>query len=447
MGTIIIGGGIIGTSVAYYLSEVSGDPSSIHIVESSSRLFSSASGYAAGFLAKDWFSPAAAELGTLSFELHKRLAEKHDGGTVWGYALSTALSLAIQEGVGVGTGERGEDWLLNGTSRAEVSAGNDFLKNDGTPAWLTKQEGGTLDVISSENGCAQVDPLRLCEFMMEACRARGVQLHHPAQVVSLNKDKDGALVGVNLVSDGCNVPGEIECKNIVIASGAWTPAVFKKLFHRSNISIPISPLAGYSLLIKSPRHSLLDEEKYGRSHAVFSAPTKTYSWAPEIFSRRGGDIYIAGLNDPSLPLPEHATGAVVKYDSVAEMNKVAVQLLGRAIPKGDEISENDLEVTREALCFRPVAKRGTPIITRVPDSGLGKGTKSSRSGGVFIATGHGPWVSSPFSIFAFLSSCALLLTDDLTSAQGISLSLGTGKVVAEMIRGEKTSANVSRLGL
>ena len=68
-----------------------------------------------------------------------------------------------------------------------------------------------------------------------------------------------------------------------------------------------------------------------------------------------------------------------------------------------------------------MTNRGTPIITKVPDSALGKGANSPEAGGVFIAAGHGPW--------------------------GISLSLATGKVVSEMIRGEKTSANVSRLGL
>ena len=421
MGTVIIGGGIIGVSIAFYLSETLEDSTSIHIVESSSRLFASASGYAAGFLAKDWFSLGAAELGALSFELHKHLADNNNGSEKWGYAPSTALSLAIQEGVGVSTGARGEDWLLNGTNRAEVSAGNDVVNEDGTPAWLTKQERGSLDVINSEDGCAQVDPLRLCEFMMEACRTRGVQVHYPAKVVSLSKDDGGSLIGVNLVSDGGSVPSEITCKDIIIASGAWTPAVFKKLFHKSTVSIPISPLAGYSLLVRSPRHSVLDEQKYGRSHAIFSAPTQTYSWAPEIFSRAGGEIYIAGLNDPRLPLPKQATGAVIQHESMTEVKKVAVQLMGRVASMRNEVAENDLEVTREALCFRPVTDRGTPIITRVPDGGLGRGTKAPHDGGVFVAAGHGPW--------------------------GISLSLGTGKVVAEMIRGEKTSADISRLGL
>jgi glycine/D-amino acid oxidase-like deaminating enzyme len=53
MATVITGGGIIGTAAAYYLSESSDNPSSIHVIESAPRLFASASGYAGGFLAKD----------------------------------------------------------------------------------------------------------------------------------------------------------------------------------------------------------------------------------------------------------------------------------------------------------------------------------------------------------------------------------------------------------
>src|SRR4051794_19166928 len=51
MAIVIVGGGIIGTATAYYLSESHSNPSSIHIIESAPRLFASASGYAGGFLA------------------------------------------------------------------------------------------------------------------------------------------------------------------------------------------------------------------------------------------------------------------------------------------------------------------------------------------------------------------------------------------------------------
>lgn len=52
--TVIIGAGIIGLTTAYYLSQ-SGNtkPESIHVVDTSAELFHCASGFAAGFLAKN----------------------------------------------------------------------------------------------------------------------------------------------------------------------------------------------------------------------------------------------------------------------------------------------------------------------------------------------------------------------------------------------------------
>lgn len=70
----------------------------------------------------------------------------------------------------------------------------------------------------------------------------------------------------------------------------------------------------------------------------------------------------------------------------------------------------DLEVLREAVCWRPISARGTPYLGNIREEQ-----------GVWIAAGHGMW--------------------------GISLSLGTGKVMAELLQGKKTSADVSKLAL
>lgn len=87
MATVIIGGGIIGTSIAYYLSDPAfsnGKRRDIHIIDSSAELFASASGKAAGFIAKDWYTPELASLGALSFDLHRQVARDNDGYNRWG---------------------------------------------------------------------------------------------------------------------------------------------------------------------------------------------------------------------------------------------------------------------------------------------------------------------------------------------------------------------------
>ncbi len=112
--TVILGAGIIGVSTAYYLSEHQ-EPSSIHLVEPSPELFSSASGHAGGFLAKDWFGPSLAALGAFSFEEHRRLAEECGGREKWGYSPATCVGYeASAEGHDSQAG-RGDDWYASRT--------------------------------------------------------------------------------------------------------------------------------------------------------------------------------------------------------------------------------------------------------------------------------------------------------------------------------------------
>lgn len=148
MPTVILGGGIIGSSIAYYLSGQQ-PTEEIHIIESSSQLFSAASGYAAGFLARDWFAPSLAPLGALSFDLHHALAKEHGGYEKWGYMKGTALSLNATSADGKKGGARGDDWLRAGTSRAETASGSPEIVSD-PPSWLTKQKGTSLEKISDE---------------------------------------------------------------------------------------------------------------------------------------------------------------------------------------------------------------------------------------------------------------------------------------------------------
>ena len=443
MATVILGAGIIGTSTAYYLSESDNtDPASIHLVESSPELFASASGYAAGFLARDWFKPALASLGALSFDLHRELAEKNDGTQKWAYSKSTGTSL--EESVG----KKGEDWLLDGVSRSVAAASTeDKEKGNSRPTWLKGK--GRLDVISTGDSTAQVDPLRLCQFLLQACLSRGVHLHHPAQAISISRTISGSLESIRIasLSGSASPPHELTlpCKRLVLAAGAWTPHVHRTLFPLSQTEIPITSLAGHSLLLRSPHwpppppassssstcppslppSSLSNiitspsPPDFPSCHALFT--TDPTGYAPELFSRSPGHIYIAGLNSSSYPLPRVPTERVLDPASIATLHKTAERLLGEG-----------LVVEREGVCWRPVTRTGLPIvgplIAKEKGGGRGEGegeVEKEEEKGVFVAAGHGPW--------------------------GISLSLGTGFVVAGMVEGKsgekELGADITGLGL
>lgn len=283
------------------------------------------------------------------------------------------------------------------------------------------------------------DPLRLCRFLHAKCVERGVYVHLAAHAVSLvtGASASNLVTGIQIEDLNKISSSTIPCTSIVFAAGAWTQRAFSSLFPASTLDIHVSSLSGYSLLLRSPRHTMTHEqEKYeGKSHAVFTTHPRACGFSPEIFSRAGAEIYIAGLNSSDIPLPEFATDTrnLIEKEKTALVRWTAVALMGGYNPNpstGSDTSTepsvlndniDDLEIVREGLCFRPWTASGLPIVSRVPSSMLDTSNRMKEVGdGVFVATGHGPW--------------------------GITLSLGTGKVVAEMISGLHLSANISGLG-
>ena len=81
---VIVGGGIIGSSIAYFLSRQATCPK-VTLLESSKAVAPGASGKAGGFLALDWHGTSTASLAALSFKLHRKLAKEHNGAERWGY--------------------------------------------------------------------------------------------------------------------------------------------------------------------------------------------------------------------------------------------------------------------------------------------------------------------------------------------------------------------------
>ncbi|KAI0685996.1 FAD dependent oxidoreductase [Cytidiella melzeri] len=424
--TVILGTGIIGLSTAYYLSLIS-QKHEIHLVESSPELFASASGKAAGFLAKDWFTPAVMPLGEFSFDLHRKLAEQHDGHSRWGYSGSTASVDPKTDAVLHANGSRPTqrrrsrkhdyDWLMQGSSRlssldnpSEVRGQDD---EDDLPRWLHAKRR-SLQVISDRTTTGQVDPYPLCQFLLQQCRARGVKLHQPAHATELQRTdcKDPSSktsIRLEYLNPNLSAIIDIPCDSIVIAAGCWTPRVYKTLFPNAGRIPRVTALAGHSVVLRTKRWPppLFSTSVLPPSmgcHAVFTNDAAGYS--PEIFSRSSGDVWLGGYNSSHIALPKLATESVPQPDSISVLVNSAKALCGE-----------DVEVVKEGLCFRPVVPTGRPVIAQMHEADLGDGVQVG--GGVFVATGHGPW--------------------------GITLSLGTGYVVGEMVLGRETSVDVKAL--
>jgi glycine/D-amino acid oxidase-like deaminating enzyme len=262
-----------------------------------------------------------------------------------------------------------------------------------------------------------------------------VQLHHPARAISVSRNADNQLNGVRIsktdtelecmyrsLFDCFPLTDVVPCTCLVITSGAWSPRVFSALFPKSSIRIPISSLAGHSLLVRN--HHLTPEQ----------VATDDVGFSPEMFSRIGGELYLAGLNSTTIPLPEQSSDLKVNPHAIEQMKKCAARIIGAVDGKEMEVlrealvSFTDLRVPEKLVliryqCFRPVTASGRPLICRIPDAKLGGGMKTRQNGdgGVFLAAGHGAW--------------------------GICQAPGTGLVMAELIEGRSLSANISALVL
>jgi len=432
-----------------FLCTSSQPPANIYVLDSSPILFQCASGRAAGFISKDWFDSSLLELGKLSFRLHRELADRFDGRRHWGYSGSVALSLdEPSDSTGTAAMERrGEDWLFDGQSRGLMACDtfSPTSNHHSWPQWLKKGDGR---ILSTTDNTAQVDPKRFCEFLLNQCKEHNVTVLHPATATSLLTNETGLPVALSFTtpeSSGQTIP----CTSLLLAAGPWTGRVYQKLFPKSQLKLPISNLAGWSVVFRDPTPSTISESM-PLCHSAFTT-SASERFSPEVFSRIAPsghtqdivhEIYLAGLNSSDIPLPNNATEVESTPEphspQISSMLKVAKRLFSSPVavntPCGTATKEgHSIEVLRTALCHRPVTPSGRPILTQIDPQHYAPQFASRvnqppaldtgmKDGGVYVCAGHGPW--------------------------GIALSLGSGRVCADlMMSNAENPVYLSKLGL
>src|SRR3954471_1984268 len=147
MRVLICGGGVIGASIAYFLSCRGVQP----IVIERAGLACAASGKSGGFLALDWCDGTPLEpLARRSFELHDQLAQKL--GNNWGYRRLDTWSVAVSD-------------------RRDHGGSRPASQPDGIGRSAAIR--GRVGTIATT---AQVDPGAFTRAMIEAAKAQGAEL-------------------------------------------------------------------------------------------------------------------------------------------------------------------------------------------------------------------------------------------------------------------------------
>jgi glycine/D-amino acid oxidase-like deaminating enzyme len=302
MRVLICGGGVIGASIAYFLSRRG---VAATVIESTG-LACAASGKAGGFLALDWCDGTPLEaLARRSFALHARLAEEIGGD--WGYRRLTTYGGSVR--LGHHRNASRLDWLSAGVT--------------------VNQRLGSTETT------AQVNPGKFAAAMMQAAQAQGAELRLGQVTGVVRRKGDTAVAGVEL--DGEIVEGEA----VVIAMGPWSiraaewlplPAVFG--------------LKGHSLVFetgtKLPAEALFLEWREA-SGAV---------QAPELFPRADGTTYVCAISSES-PLPIDPARVAPDAGAIERLQAMCSEL-SPALATA--------KILARQACYRPITRDGLPLI-------------------------------------------------------------------------------------
>jgi glycine/D-amino acid oxidase-like deaminating enzyme len=303
MRVLICGGGVIGASIAYFLSRRGVE---VTVIERSG-LACAASGKSGGFLAFDWCDGTPlAPLARRSFVLHAQLAK--EVGDDWNYRQVTTYGGSM--GLVPHRSPYSVGWLSSGVSIAQR--------------------------LGSTETTAQVHPGKFTVAMMRAAKVHGGKLRH-GEVTGLPL-RGPRVVGVEI--DGEAIAGDA----VVVAMGPWS------ILAAQWLPLPaVFGLKGHSLVFETG-------DKVS-AEALFLEVRETTGavQSPELFPRSDGTTYVCAISSES-PLPLDPTrvgpdvGAIERLEQMC--NRMSPVLAASKI------------LARQA-CYRPVTRDGLPLIGRV----------------------------------------------------------------------------------
>lgn len=307
MRVLIAGGGVIGTSIAYFLARRGAEP----IVIEPTGIACAASGKSGGFLALDWCDGTPLRsLARRSFALHAELAEEL-GGESWGYRRLDTFGAFVSS-------------QSRALSRPRAS-GVDWIADT---VVVDRQLGSTATT-------AQVHPGAFTTAMMRAAEARGAKLRRGAVTDLVFGADRSRLRGVEVDGDA------LEGDAVVIAMGPWS------IVAAGWLPLPrIFGLKGHSIVFETsasvPAQSLFLEYQEPDGSVI----------TPEVFPRADGTTYVCAISSES-PVPPDATGVTPDVGALDRLQTAASRLSPHFAAE---------RIVARQACYRPVTADGLPLI-------------------------------------------------------------------------------------
>ncbi len=413
MKVLVLGGGVIGVSCAYYLAKAGHQ---VEVVDRQSgpaleTSFANAGEVSPGYSAP-WAGPG------VPIKAIKWMLMQHSPLVIWplldpamwrwgammlanctqkAYALNKSRMVPIAEysrdclkalraETGIAYDDRAKGTLqLFRTQKQLDSIGDDVavLKQYGVPFEVLDRAGfckaepalaltqhkfvGALRLPGDETG----DCFKFSNKLAEMAAALGVSFRWNTHIESLQVG-GGAITGVHTEA------GLLKADRVVLALGSHSPLLLKPV----GIHIPVYPVKGYSITVP------ITEAQYAPESTIMDETHKVAVTRLGDRIRVGGTAELAGY---SLNLREPRRGT---------LNHVVSDLF----PRGGDVSKATF------WCgLRPMTPDGTPVIGPTPVKNL------------LLATGHG--------------------------TLGWTMAAGTGRVIADMVSGRQTEIDISGLAM
>ena len=233
-----------------------------------------------------------------------------------------------------------------------------------------------------------------------------------AQAVRANLSSSNQLVSLDLASDS-ETRTTVRLDNLVLAAGPWTPTLFKMLFPNSSVDMEPVIDAGDWIVFENPE------------------PTSAQSIAAVYLDDIVGEkLEFAGRNDQTIWATGKRShiGAVPKVGQTPEPDQASLKKLhanAKVFLKHGQGTDCELHILSQGRSYRPATQTGLPIIAGVPAGRLSAGGSvwplNSIRKSVYVNFGHG--------------------------SHGLLLGMGSGKLISQMLLGQKTDIDVSKMGL
>lgn len=316
--TLVVGGGIIGLSIAWHLAR---EGASVIVLERG-KVGEGASGAAAGMLAplaEAQHPGPFVELGLASLRSYPEFIDRlrEESGLDAEQASPGLLRVAR-------THEEAES--LCQASVWQSGAGLSVKRMDGDAA-RTLEPGLSSDVIAAvlSPNEKQYDPRQLLRMLAVACKHRGVPVMEDSPVIGFEA-QDSAVKSV--ITPG----SRFSCDQVVIAGGAWTEEIGRRL----GVNVPIYPVKGQILALRDAPAPI--------RHTI-------YSHAGYIVPRADGRIIVGSTAERAGFDVRPTAGAISQLLSIAES---LIPCLAQAT--FDSVWAG----------LRPASPDGLPILGRLP---------------------------------------------------------------------------------